>query len=482
VRVQVMNAVGRMRSRGVADDADGRAPCPRRVVQPRWRRSAAMRSLVLGALLLSSGCSGSPSTPASSGPTLLQARDGSTLTLGTPVTVETGDPSAPALATDPRSGRVYLAWARQSATAGPFGGHLGRPVLATSSDGGVTFTPAVVVQATADVQAPQVLAISPHGTVLDAWASFKPNPATPFGEFTYRLGRSTDHGASFAVATVTDGGIQSVSRPNLMVDEQGQAWAAWLDGRPVDRTSSDPLYNVAVAVSRDDGANFTPSWTVKGNACNCCRPSIVNRPGHKDTFALVWRDVVQQPGTENHGMEMDGMNPDGSSAPGRMYPRTDVRNVKVAFSDDGGHDFGAATPVSDFGWRIQACPTIGPSVWYSHDGSKLRLAWFTGATDHVGVYFVESPDGGRHFAKPVRLSGDIVGEGYDIATAQGPHDSSYIAWGTPDKHVQVARIDADGTVHRSQVLNGDRAALAGVGEGALLSYVQEDRLVVQYVR
>jgi hypothetical protein len=465
-------------------------PCgnvqPAHHVQPLRRvprRLASVLCMGPAVAVLLSGCDGgaSSSPAASTGPSLLRTHDGSSLKLAEPLTVETGDLSTPAMTTDPRSGRVYLAWTRQSPTAGPFGGHLGTAVLASSTDAGHRFSPAVVVQPVGDVQSPQVLAVTPQGTLLDAWASFKPNPSTPFGEFSYRLGRSTDGGATFAVAGVTDGGIQSVSRPNLMVDEQGQAWASWLDGRPVDRTSTDPLYNVALAMSRDDGASFTPSWVVKGNACNCCRPSISNMPGHKDTFAMIWRDVVQQPGTENHGMQMDGMNPDGSSAPGRAYPKTDVRNIKVAVSNDGGHDFGASAAVGDFGWRIQACPTIGPSVWYSHDGSKLRVAFFTGATDHVGVYFVESPDGGQHFSRPVRLTGDIVGEGYDLATAAGPHDSSYIAWGTPDKHVQVARIDADGTVHRSDLLKGDRAAITSVADGALLSYVDSPRLVVQHV-
>jgi hypothetical protein len=435
--------------------------------------------LAIAALTACDG--GGSSTTRTPGPSLLRLHDGSKLVPAAPVIVEAGDVSTPAMTTDPHSGRVYLAWARQSAAAGPFGGHLGTPVLASSTDGGRSFGPATVVQAAGDVQAPQVLAVTPRGTLLDAWASFRPNPSTPFGEFLYRLGRSTDLGATFTVAGISDGGIQSVSRPNLMVDAQGQAWASWLDGRPVDRTSTDPLYNVALAESRDDGASFTPSWVVKGNACNCCRPALAQRPGHPDTIALIWRDVFQQPGTENHGMEMDGMNPDGSSAPGRVYPRTDVRNVKVAVSNDGGHDFGTSMAVGDFGWRIQACPTIGPSVWYSHDGSRLRAAWFTGATDHVGVYFVESPDGGLHFSRPLRLTADIVGEGYDLATAAGPHDSSYIAWGTPDRHVQVARIDADGTVHRSELLQGDRVAITGVADGALVSYVDGTRLVVRHV-
>jgi hypothetical protein len=209
----------------------GNAQLARHIEPPRRvpRRVASVLQLGLPLAVLLGGCDGgASSSPASStGPSLLRTHDGSRLRLAEPVTVEAGDVSTPAMTTDPRSGRVYLAWTRQSATAGPFGGHLGTSALAGTTDTGHTFSPAVMVQPVADVQAPQVLAVTPRGTLLDAWASFKPNPSTPFGEFSYRLGRSTDQGATFAVSGVTDGGIQSVSRPNLMVDEQGQAWASW---------------------------------------------------------------------------------------------------------------------------------------------------------------------------------------------------------------------------------------------------------------
>jgi hypothetical protein len=394
------------------------------------------------------------------------------------VQVETGKISAPALARDARSGRLYASWVRASRVPGPFGGNLGDPFLASSADGGRTWSPARQLDTHGDVQSPQVLAVDKQGDVFDAWAAYRANKATPFGEFNYRLARSQD-GSTFAVDNVTDGGIQQVSRPNLYAAPSGRVWAAWLDGRPIDRKSTDPLYTVNIAVSRDRGQRFTPGWPIKGNACNCCRPALAERPGHPNTVAAIWRDVVQQPGTEDHNMQMDHMNPNGSANPHLVYPKTDVRNIKIAISTDGGHDFGSTVAVGDFGWRIQACPTIGPAVWWNHDGRKLRVAFFTGATGHQGVYFAESADAGKHFSAPFKLTGDIVGEGYDLAVASGPGDSSYVGWATPDKHVQAARVDSDGTVHTTPKLEGDRVALTTAGRGALLSYATPKAIVVR---
>ncbi|HEX3607547.1 MAG TPA: hypothetical protein VH134_16605, partial [Candidatus Dormibacteraeota bacterium] len=137
----------------------------RRRTSPRFVHVLLLALTTTAAL---SGCEGGGSS--STGPSPLRPHDGSRLTLAAPLTVESGTVSTPAMTTDPHSGRVYLAWLRESATAGPFGGHLGTPVLASSTDAGHSFGPVTVVQAAGDVQAPQVLAVTPVGTLLDAHA------------------------------------------------------------------------------------------------------------------------------------------------------------------------------------------------------------------------------------------------------------------------------------------------------------------------
>jgi hypothetical protein len=181
-------------------------------------------------------------------------------------------------------------------------------------------------------------------------------------------------------------------------------------------------------------------------------------------------------------MEMNGMDPNGKSDPGKTYKQTDVRNVKVAMSYDSAHDFGVARRIGDFNWHLQACPTIGPAVWWNRSGSRLNVAWFTGATHHVGVWYAESSNGGVTFSPPVRLTSDIVGEGYDLAAVNGADDSVYVGWGTADEHVQVARIDRDGSITRSSRMAGDRVALTALPNGtALVAYAAHNRLVVRSV-
>jgi hypothetical protein len=444
-------------------------------------------TVAIGSVLamLVAGCSSSSvakSADAGKVPTL-SGKSGAELLLGDEVSVDTGKVHAPALAWDSTHKTLYAAWTRDSTVPGPWGSTLGTPYVASSTDGGKTFSRPVAVSSSPDVatQSPQALVVTKAGTLVDVWAHYAPNAKTPYGEFNMESARSTDGGKTFTVQSPHDGKIQQVSRPNVTATPDGRVWLTWLDGRPFDR-DGDFNYDVRLAYSQDDGSTFTPSWVVKGSACNCCRAQLVQSPTNPATMALSWRDDLQKPGTENHAMQMDGLDAAGKTVKNKVWPKTDTRTIKVAVSTDGGHDFGAATSVNDFPWHIQACPTIGPSVFYDKDGKTLGVTWFTGAQGHVGVYFARSEDGGKTYSQPVQLSTDLVGEGYDFPPAWfDSKGNAWVAWALADSHVQVARISPGGEVSKTPVINGERVGLSATDGDPVVSYANDGKLVVRSV-
>jgi hypothetical protein len=312
--------------------------------------------------------------------------------------------------------------------------------------------------------------VTKTGAVVDVWANFRADPTIPTGgEYQIQVARSADEGAHFTLSSPGDGGIQQVSRPNVTTTPDGRVWLAWLDGRPVDQTG-DYLFNVALQESRDDAKSFTPSWTVKGNACQCCRPALAQPATDPNTLAMIWRDVSFKPGTENHPMQMDGMDANGKDHPGQVYAKTDDRRIKIAVSHDGGHDFGAATSVNDFDWYLQACPTIGPSIFYDAGGKRMGVAWFNGSPQHTGVYYAESTDGGSTFSAPAKLTDDIVGEGYDLVANFDPQGNAWVGWAAAGEHLQLARISPSGEVRRTEKIPGERIGMTFTDSGPVLSY------------
>ncbi len=450
-----------------------------------WRRRwVRMAAVVVAAGLGAGACAGSGGPTAGTAPSG-EVHDGPVLGLTDVVTVDSGKAHTPTLAWDPGSKKIYAAWVRDSATPGPYGGQLGIPYVASSTDGGKTWSIPVRVTTNeaANAQSPQVLTVTKAGTLVDVWANYRADPAIPTGgEYEMEVARSVDGGASFALSSPGDGGIQQVSRPNVTTTADGRIWLAWLDGRPVDQTG-DYLFNVALQESTDDGKSFTPSWVVKGNACQCCRPALAQPPGDPNTLAVIWRDVMFKPGTQNHPMQMDGMDPNGTNDPGKVYAKTDDRRIQIAVSHDGGHDFGAATSVHDFDWYLQACPTIGPSIFYDPTGRRMGVAWFNGAPEHTGVYYAESTDGGASFSAPTKLTGDIVAEGFDLVAGFDPSGNAWVGWGAAGDHLQLATINPSGEMRKTEQIPGERIAMTLTDTGPVLSYADTDHgtLVTRHV-
>lgn len=471
----------------------------------RLSPGAAIAAAVIATLAVAGCGGGSKSRPNASAPPPAGAGPSSSpgttpvprgMSMSAPVSIASGQLAEVSSAVDPRTGRIYVVYSTALKREVPAGwGPAGDPYVTWSDDGGRSFAPPVRVSPVSGEDfsgSPVNIGVTPKGTVMLDWENNTPDRDTPDGEgqFAIRVARSTDGGRHWTVQTdPPDGGVQEVSRPDLYAPPNGQVWLMWLDGRPADRKSSDSLDTVDLSLSTDDGKSFSFSWPVKSNACQCCRPALALGP--HGLLAMAWRQVLFPTGTpasggsSGMGMDMSGMS--SSQMKGmHMAPPSEVRDIEVATSPDDGQDFGLGVQPHVDNWKIDACPIIGPSLYYTPDGQKLVVTWFTGATGRAGVWTSSSSDNGASWSAPIRLTSSVVATGADIQSVPGTGGAGWAAWATP-KAVQAALVASNGTVSETPALTGVIAgaapAITPTKAGTLLFYIARsggtDRLLVR---
>lgn len=304
------------------------------------------------------GCAGKPSV----------------VTALTPPQVPAADAGDAAIACDPRNHDVLLCW-----VAGDSAGF--RIWFARSADHGATWSQPVTVTPEGEPLRMQPessprLVCENDGHIGIAWSTSVPVAGRPSLASDVRFSGSADGGRTWSRAvTIND---DTASGPGghafhaLAVRADGALYAAWLDGRPGadSLVTDDPdAHDASIHFARSDdhGATWGKNLAQWSRVCPCCRVSLVVDPSgipytaFRKRFPGDVRDiVVGRPGFP----------------PNRL------------FEDD---------------WRVGGCPLAGPPLVLSRDGS-LRIAWFTGAEGHAGVWFRQVlPDMIDSTAKPVAV-------------------------------------------------------------------------------
>lgn len=243
-------------------------------------------------------------------------------------------------------------------------------------DGEAPVAPVWVSPPELDVSAhgevPPTLERLPDGTLVIAYTVSLPGKWK--GEI--RLQRSTDGGATWSEPRLLhdDEGVGSHSFLASAITADGQAAFAWLDnrdGRPGLR-----------AATTTDGGEVSANTTVDGVTCECCATELL--AGADGTLYLAYRDMTEPAEAEDSR-----------------------RDIYLTRSTDGGSVYGEPRPVSEDGWKVNACPHTGPRLAEEPDG-RLWAAWFTGA--EPGIWAASSVDGGRSFAprQPIaRMGGEV---------------------------------------------------------------------------
>jgi len=161
--------------------------------------------------------------------------------------------------------------------------------------------------------------------------------------------------------TPTEHGFVSV-----IPDDEGYLMA-WLDGR---ETGSEEGAMTLRARWGQGSGPMTEETLLDHRICDCCQTDVA-RTG--EGFVVVYRDRTPQ----------------------------EIRDISIVRWDAARGGWSQGTSVHRDGWMIAGCPVNGPAV--AATGSRVAVAWFTGADDDPRVQVAFSDDGGRSFGLPVRL-------------------------------------------------------------------------------
>jgi hypothetical protein len=198
-----------------------------------------------------------------------------------------------------------------------------------------------------------------------------------------RMARSPDGGRTYrpAVTVHADGQGGAKGWASVALDGGGGAHVVWLDGRnsnrdvQASRTHGEPSNHAMHGSSRQDifHAVFRPDGTVveapmAANVCFCCKTGVAVG-GDGATYA-AWRHI---------------------------YP-TNLRDIAVARSTDGGGSFSDPVRVSEDHWQIDGCPEDGPAIAVDNQ-NRIHVVWpsiLEGSDSQKAIFHSVSGESNAH--------------------------------------------------------------------------------------
>jgi hypothetical protein len=212
------------------------------------------------------------------------------------------------------------------------------------------------------------IAVGPAGEVYLSWSSAKAKPEGTLFASDLRLSRSLDGGRSFDNhLRINEDRPISHSFEGLAVTAEGTVVVSWIDTREGWEKASTYLARIS-----KQGSQVENIVTLDNNTCVCCRTHVTTGP--HNTVAALWRTV---------------------------FP-TDIRDMELRLSNDGGRSFLPATRVHEDRWQINACPHRGGTVGIDTQ-RRVYTTWYTeGEKQQPAILFATSKDGKR-FSAPIRL-------------------------------------------------------------------------------
>lgn len=257
----------------------------------------------------------------------------------------------PSLAIEP-GGRVALTWVTREGSAAD-------AWLSVSADSGAHWSEPVRLEPRAGLvtsfsESRPVVAWGRDGMLVAAWAA----------------ARDTSHAADDIAVRVSEDAGRTWGTPRLVNDDHtdaastyhgflaldvlpdGRPMVAWIDGRFSAAPGEEPkVADLFAATTSDGGETWSDNVYVAEGVCPCCRVTLRadQRAGGPVEVAVAFRGAVD-----------------------------DLRDPRLALSHDGGATFTYDTLMSADRWKLNGCPSIGPSLTFA-EGSGY-YAWYTGET------------------------------------------------------------------------------------------------------
>ena len=358
--------------------------------------------------------------------------------------------SDPSLAVD-GYGRVVLTWVtRDSAGADAWASVSADSGLHWSEPARLNITPGKV---SSYPESRPVAAWGRDGLLAVTWAA-----ARDSGMFAddVAVRVSPDAGRSWGAVTLvnadhTDPRSTYHGFASLTVLPDGRPMVAWIDGRAAAGGGGEPARaEIFASTSPDGGVSWGGNTRVAGDVCPCCHIALASS--------------MRQTGVIDVAVAYRGA-------------ANDLRDPRLALSQDGGATFALDTLVSADRWKLPGCPSVGPALTMDIGGGQY--AWFTGESPEddslpgrpaPGVYMVPwrlgvGPRG------PKRVLGDSLGDPsrpllarFENGTIVGAIGNA--ADGAKRKVLALRKLELDGTLTPWLYLGSGVKSAAIAGQGA----------------
>jgi hypothetical protein len=268
--------------------------------------------------------------------------------------------------------------------------------------------------------------------------------------YEVRLAISADRGRQWSEpATPHDDGTATEHGFVSLLPQDGGVLAAWLDGRHTsgghDHASGSGAMTLrALSLARDGGAAGT-GVELDARVCDCCQTGAALAT---DGPVIVYRD----------------------------RDASEVRDIALVRWTDRG--WSEPVRVHADGWRMPACPVNGPAV--AARGAQVAVAWFT-APDRPRVRLAFSGDGGANFGAPLEVAaGAPLGRVDLVLLADGRAVVSWLEAGTSGARVLVQPWTQDGAAGEARVVTPSTGArstgflqLALAGDDLLFAWTDD---------
>ena len=267
--------------------------------------------------------------------------------------------------------------------------------LKTSTDKGKSFSEPVRVNSidgeiALDGRVAPTIKLGDNNEVYVTWANSRNEPNMFMGKYRQLVfTQSFDDGKSFEPSIIIGSEELDSGKyfQHMSVDGQGGIHMAWLDGPSKKNAKgemekdSSRVSGVRYTQSLDGGITFDTTKILDADPCPCC--NVQTAADGKGNVYVSWRKVF------------------GSGL-------TQVRDMVVAASTDGGKTFSDPVKINDDKFQFDGCVHVGAPMTIDSTGT-LHIAWYTGATGRQGMYYATSTDNGQSFSKPLPiLTGDWV--------------------------------------------------------------------------
>ena len=267
--------------------------------------------------------------------------------------------------------------------------------LKTSTDNGKSFSTPVRVNlldgnVALDGRVAPTIQLGDNDEVYVIWANSRHEPNMFMGNYRQLVfTQSFDDGKSFEPSIII--GAEELASgkyfQHMSIDSHGGIHMAWLDG-PAKMNATGYMEKdesrdrgVRYVQSLDGGVTFDTTKLIDANACPCC--NVQTAADGEGNVYISWRKVF------------------GSGD-------TQVRDMVVATSTDGGKTFSGPVKIHDDGFKFKGCVHVGAPMAIDSTGT-LHIVWYNGAPGHQGMYYATSTDNGQNFSEPMPiLTGDWV--------------------------------------------------------------------------